>query len=403
MARKSTTVQELAREADLEVESVLVALWAEGIEHVDSGSSRLSDAERRRAQRVLGTVGAHQRKVAYWLDWLGVSRDEFAELLDSIGIGLDPRAKTVPKGAIRRLRVLPPSIQSTKSIEDLEPKHDERVVPAPEFPETSSTPSISYLSVDDVLAIHSALEEDFFLTDDPISPPGVRDLGLLDGAVERHTTRYGDRWKFPTIDLAGAALLHGLVHNHPFHNGNKRTALVSLLVFLDRNGRVMESTQADLFRWMVQVAAHELLDPNLRYVARADNEVLAISHWVSSASRSIRKDERSVPWRTMRNILKEHGCDVIEGKGEKVRITRRVPENSGRGIFRKVREKVLYSFYTNTGDGREVPRSQIKRIREDLRLDREHAIDSEAFYVTQRQPDYFIQEYSRILSRLAKV
>ncbi|MBX3436289.1 MAG: type II toxin-antitoxin system death-on-curing family toxin [Planctomycetaceae bacterium] len=396
-------MRELAAAADLEIESVLVALWTVGIEHVDSASSRLSDSERRKAQRALGSAGVHQRKVSYWTDWLGISREDLGELLLSKGLKLDPRATTVPKGAIRRLRALPPALSARTSVPEPELETQSVVIPAPDFPENSSGHTISFLSVEEVIAIHEALEEDFALTDDPISPPGIRDEGLLAGAVERHSTRFGDRWKYPTVELAGAALLHGLIHNHPFHNGNKRTALVSLLVFLDRNGRIMESNQGDLFRQMVLVAAHEILNPDVTYIARADHEVLAINGWIIHFSRSVRKDERSVPWRTMRNILKDHGCVLLDDRGEKVRIVRRVRESTGRGIFRRPRERELQSFYKNTGDGREVPRSQIKRIRHELWLDEEHGVDSEIFYVTQRQPDYFIQEYSKILSRLARV
>ncbi len=165
----------------------------------------------------------------------------------------------------------------------------------------------------------------------------------------------------------------------------------------------MQQSPDDLFRWMVRVAAHELLDASRTYVAPADHEVLAISNWIAAATRQVRKDERAVPWRVMRKILRDYGCSVNEGKGEKVRIERTIRVKSTRGIFKTTKNETLVSFHINTGDAREVPKTQIKKIRQDLHLDEEHGVDSEMFYVEQRRPDEFILEYSKILQRLAKV
>src|SRR5258708_1626270 len=74
-----------------------------------------------------------------------------------------------------------------------------------------------------VLVIHNQLVRDFAESGDPIDPPGIRDRGeLLESALSRPQTSIGTTLKYPTIEMAAAALLHALVHNHPFHNGNKR-------------------------------------------------------------------------------------------------------------------------------------------------------------------------------------
>lgn len=403
MARQSITVAELAKEADLDVESALVALWRVGIEHVDTGGSRLSDAERRKALRSLDLAGAHRRKVNYWLDWLAVDRDQLTSMLAELGIALDSRSNNLPKGAIKKLQNLPPALLVQEPESQTVPDTQSIVVPPPEFLPGNSNGSISFLSVDEVRAIHDSLEEDFAASDDPIYPIGVRSEALLEGAVERHSTRFAGQWKYPSITYAGAALLHGLVHNHPFHNGNKRTALVALLVFLDRNGRVMQSEERELFQWMVQVAAHDLLPLDRVFQSVADHEVMAISSWIERHTRKISREERSVQWRVLRGVLREHGCSVEPYRGEKQRITRVVQERTGRGIFRRTKEVSLVSFYVNTGDGREVPKTQVKRIRQELQLDEENGYDSEQFYSPQRAVDYFILEYSKTLKRLARV
>lgn len=400
---RSITVHELANKLELDVDTALVNLWTIGIDHVDSGSSKLSDGERRKALRDLGSAGSYQKKVNFWLDWLGLSRGEFSDLLASHGFTLAPDKSNIPKGTFRYLRTLPP-VQADVSIDDNDFEVEAReMVPAPIFPDVSLLGSITHVSVEEVISIHDALEEDFFTTEDPISPPGIRDIGLLEGAVGRHSTSYGERAKYSTINLAGAALLHSLIHNHPFHNGNKRTALVSLLVFLDKNGFAVKCSQDELFREMIKIAAHEILDTSKDYIARSDHEVLEISRWVSRFSRSIRKEERSITWISLRQVLKELGCEFIEGKGQKIEIMRVVIRSSGKGIFQRSKPQTLRTSFVNTGKGREVPKTQLKRIRQELELDEMHSIDSDIFYGSYSEPDYFIREYSKILRRLAKV
>jgi death-on-curing protein len=86
-----------------------------------------------------------------------------------------------------------------------------------------------------VLKIHQSLVELFNNENNPISPPGTRDLGLLQSACSRPHTGFGDREKYRTKLSKLAALFHSLVKNHAFHNGNKRTALATLLIGLSNN------------------------------------------------------------------------------------------------------------------------------------------------------------------------
>jgi death-on-curing protein len=55
-----------------------------------------------------------------------------------------------------------------------------------------------------------------------------------------------------------AALVHSLVLNHPFVDGNKRTAVLSTLVFLDLNGYVVRWDQQEALDFVLRLAAHEI-------------------------------------------------------------------------------------------------------------------------------------------------
>ena len=88
--------------------------------------------------------------------------------------------------------------------------------------------------------------------------PGVRDEGLLESALARpqQLHAYGD----PVPDLAGlaAALAHGLARNHPFVDGNKRTAHVAYRTFLALNGAELVATDEEKYLTMLALAEGKL-------------------------------------------------------------------------------------------------------------------------------------------------
>ena len=88
---------------------------------------------------------------------------------------------------------------------------------------------------DNVIDVHNQLVEIFLNEEDPISPSGVKNANMLESACARPLTGLGEHEKYRTLPEKVAALYHSLIKNHPFHNGNKRTALVSALSMLYRN------------------------------------------------------------------------------------------------------------------------------------------------------------------------
>ena len=395
--RRHWTVLELASESELDVEQVLVALWGEGVEYPMQGNSRIRSEDRLLAEKAVGIAGSRQKRVGYWLEALSLSRSQLTEKLMELGFRLHPEASTLPKGAVRRLR---PLLEASGS--DAIGKSEVPVLqPAPSF--TWSPPGavreLHHLTADELLTVHQELTRDFDGSSDPISPPGVKSRALLESAAGRPATSYGDELKYPTAESASAALLHSVVHNHPFHNGNKRTALVSMMVFLDRHGLVLDSTEDELFKFMIRVAAHDLLQSGFKYDEIADREVAAIASWIGRHSHVIRREDRAVTWRQLCRILRAQNCVIESGQGEWQVISREV--RPVRGLFKP--RRTLEFRYRNTGDGREVPKSVLKKMRRELQLDPEHGVDAEVFYGDAKGPDFFILRYSQLLKRLSRV
>jgi death-on-curing protein len=88
---------------------------------------------------------------------------------------------------------------------------------------------------------------------------GVRDAGLLESALARpmQLAAYGDP---DHCDLA-AAYGYGLAKNHPFVDGNKRTAFVAVELFLELNGATLTASDADCVLTMLAVAAGDIDEP----------------------------------------------------------------------------------------------------------------------------------------------
>ncbi len=109
--------------------------------------------------------------------------------------------------------------------------------------------AIRFLSVDDVLAIH----EDTIAHEGGLS--GIRDLGLLVAAVMMPQQKFDGEYLHKGLASMAAAYLYHVAQNHAFHDGNKRTAAMSALVFLDVNGASQLPDPTELERMTVSVAA----------------------------------------------------------------------------------------------------------------------------------------------------
>jgi death on curing protein len=90
---------------------------------------------------------------------------------------------------------------------------------------------------------------------------GIRDEGLLDSALQRPIDKanYGD----PDIADIAAAYAYGIARNHPFIDGNKRTALVASRAFLLYNGYQITASKEDRLNTFLSLASGTLSEVEL--------------------------------------------------------------------------------------------------------------------------------------------
>lgn len=396
---KLQTLFSICAEHELDLDESLVILWDAGFEDIDDPDDRIASKSLNEVLSVLGVENPKDlTKVSYWLNRLDLTRDELAAELAELGIPLRADVRKLPKGALRRLRR---KYMHKRPNAVAVPVAPEPPPPQLEWPRVDTQEHLRYLSEEDLLRIHAALAKDFEDSKDPIEPPGVRSDHLIGSTVSRPLTAIGDRLKYPTAELAAAALMHSVVHNHCFFNGNKRTGLVAMLVFLDSNSRIVTCDERALFRFTLRLAQHRLIPRH--YDQRDDREVLAAAQWIRSNSRAVNKGERPIPGHRLKGILRDFGCEysAAPGRGNRLDIRRTVSVSTGR--LRRHRDRVLRTQIQYASDGQEIARNTIHKVRDDLWLDEEHGIDSHAFYEAEATPDDFIQTYRTLLRRLGKL
>lgn len=123
-----------------------------------------------------------------------------------------------------------------------------------------------FLTPQQVLYIHARL------IDTTGGEHGLRDLGLLESAVARPKATFDNKDLYPDIFLKSAALMDSLAHNHPFVDGNKRTAITAAALFLQQNGRLLQTSNQELEQFTMHVINNH---PDLAEIASwfKDNSV----------------------------------------------------------------------------------------------------------------------------------
>ncbi len=225
------------------------------------------------------------------------------------------------------------------------------------------------ISVDDVLKAHYLICEYFENETGVQSLYGVKSFNLLSSAVARQSVSLGSTFKYKTNIDKAATVFYGLVKNHAFHDGNKRTALLSLLYFLHKIGRVPTEKQKE-FEKLTEVIAADNYGEYKQWKSfsknstSVDTKVEFISKMLSKLT--IKRDEtyRALTYRELRTAIRPYGFDLepcgtqeinliykhksVFGKDKSEKIyqigfkgwTRQVFEKSFKCIFAEINKRI---------------------------------------------------------------
>jgi death-on-curing protein len=94
---------------------------------------------------------------------------------------------------------------------------------------------------------------------------GIRDSGLLESALARPKNIWAYAESTVPLAVLAAAYAFGISSNHPFVDGNERTALLVSFAFLDVNGAEVTASQEDAYLTMLGLAAGEITEAELAH------------------------------------------------------------------------------------------------------------------------------------------
>jgi death-on-curing protein len=86
-------------------------------------------------------------------------------------------------------------------------------------------------------------------------PSGIRDMGMLESALARPKNLFAYSEAEPSLQRMAAAYAFGITANHPFVDGNKRTAFIASVTFLKLNGLILTADKADRYLTFYGLAA----------------------------------------------------------------------------------------------------------------------------------------------------
>lgn len=116
------------------------------------------------------------------------------------------------------------------------------------------------LTIEHVEHIAHSLASKLMEWDEPIPSFGTRFPGKLESCLKTPLQSFGGRYLYHSLEDKASILFYLMIKNHPFQNGNKRIAVISLLTFLFINGKWLDMPEDDLYDLAVKVAASKPIE-----------------------------------------------------------------------------------------------------------------------------------------------
>lgn len=173
----------------------------------------------------------------------------------------------------------------------------------------------------DVLRAHYLIT-DYFVNEGEKVLYGVKTPDLLYSAVNRQEVVFGGKNKWNNPLEKCATLFYGLVKNHAFHDGNKRTALLIVLYNLHLIGRTPTENQKDFEQLTVRIASNNLSDYKVyqKYKDKDDAEVLVIANILKKLTKKTDKRFYAMTFKEFGKRLEAYGCYMTSPEKNFVKI-----------------------------------------------------------------------------------
>lgn len=257
----------------------------------------------------------------------------------------------------------------------------------------------------DVLRAHYTIV-DFFLEDKSdergVGGIGLRDINLLESAVGRQFVCFSNNTKWCDDYHRAATLTYGLVKDHPFHDCNKRTALLSCLYYLDLINRTPKVKQKEYEQLMILIANNELesLQNTYRIKGNEDFEVRIIAEFLRKSTRKSDKRQYEITFNELVAILNRFSYGLENPNGNYIDVVKYTKISRLFGL-KKYTEVTKIATIGFPGWTKKVYQKDLKIVRKATRLTPERGYDSNVFFHGSDPMKVLVADYSGPLRRLA--
>lgn len=254
------------------------------------------------------------------------------------------------------------------------------------------------LSELDILKAHYILSDYFIKQGESVSY-GLLNFGMLASAVARQYVEFGGKKKWEGDYHRVASLLYGLTKDHAFHDGNKRTALLSTLWYLNKCGRVVLYNTVDyLEELVVRIAANTLYEMKdfSRFRKEDDPEIMFIAEKLRNWTRRVDKRLYTVTYNELNTRLKQYGYYLDEPSGNYITLFKKNTEK--RFLFHSSDKKICRIGFPSWKV--QVSSKDLHTVISRTGLDSNHGIDSAVFFKDATPSYELLQQYNQPLKRL---
>lgn len=225
--------------------------------------------------------------------------------------------------------------------------------------------------------------------------------GLLSSAVARQSVGFNGQCKWCDDESKVSTLAFGLDKNHAFNDGNKRTALLCLLLALHRKKRHLVCKKKKLETLLVRIAANEMDKyPDFKRFKKHGDDAIVVymANFLRKQSRKIDNSFRTMTYEEFNRKLKKYNIRLDNAQGAYIDVLQIKEEKKLFGLLKRNKEtRVLQIGFP--GWKRQINPKAVKNVLKVCGLF-ENGLDMKTFY-EGGEPEYkLIEEYFDVLKRL---
>lgn len=260
------------------------------------------------------------------------------------------------------------------------------------------------LGIADTLRAHFMIVDFFVEEGSGIGGIGPKDLGLLESALYRQFDVLGFREE-RDYSYCAATVLYGIINNHPFHDANKRTALLCCLYLLQRAGYVPTISDKELENFTVEIAEKTYQKRSRFKTLRKRNcqnpDVEYIAYFLKKNTRKIDKRKYYVTFRELQGILNGFDFHLDNPNNGHINVVqfKNVKKFPIFGKYEKIKVTICQVGFPSWNAN--VSKNAIQTIRQKCNLLAVDGVDSQVFFKGLEPLGDLIAKYQEPLRQLA--